>query len=429
MKRYDEKYNAYIEILKEELRVAMGCTEPIAVAYAAAKAKEVLGGSPNKVEIEVSGNILKNVKSVVVPNTNNLKGIRAAAAAGIVAGDASKELEVIAEVEKELKAEISECIDNTEFIIKPSKSDYIFDIAVTEYLGESYAKIRIINAHTNIVLIEKDGKIILSKEENMACEASEDIETDRSLLNVKDIIEFANIVDIKDIEEVIRKQIDYNSAIANEGIQNAYGANIGKVILETYDSKDIKTRLKAMAAAGSDARMSGCELPVVIVSGSGNQGMTASVPVIEYARYLGAGDDKLIRAVALSDLITIHQKTDIGKLSAYCGAVSAGVGSAAAIAYLDSGGYSEIAHTIVNALNIVSGIICDGAKSSCAAKIAASVDAGLLGYYMYKNGQQFRKGEGLVSVDVESSIKNIGKLGKIGMKETDKEIIKMMIDE
>lgn len=423
MKRTDEKYQAYVQILKEELVPAMGCTEPIALAYAAAKAREVLGGIPDKVHIEASGSIIKNVKSVIVPNTNHLKGIPAAAAAGIVAGKAEKELEVIAEVTKEETVKMKEFLETVPVTVEHIDSGITFDIVITEYKGESYVKVRIANYHTNVVLIEKDGQILHQIE--VEGEKEEGL-TDRSLLNVEDILDFANSVAVEDIKETLDRQIAYNTAISQEGLAGDYGANIGTVLLKTYGD-DVRTRAKAAAAAGSDARMNGCELPVIINSGSGNQGMTASLPVIEYAKELQVGEEKLYQALALSNLVTIHQKTGIGRLSAYCGAVSAGAGAGAGIAYLMGGSYEEIAHTIVNALAIVSGIVCDGAKASCAAKIASAVDAGILGYNMYKHGQQFYDGEGIVTKGIEATIKNVGRLGKEGMKETNEEIIRIMV--
>lgn len=424
MEKNDLRYKNYVQILKEELVPAMGCTEPIAIAYAAAKAREVLGDMPEKIVVEVSGNIIKNVKSVIVPNTTHLKGIEAAAVAGIIAGKPEKKLEVISEVTEEEKEKIKEYLANYLIEVRPSDSQFIFDIQVSLFHKTSYAKVRIVNYHTNIVLIEKDGQVDYQKEASVC---KEEGLCNKKLLNIKDIIEFANSVDINDIEDIIGRQIEYNSKIAEEGLKNNYGANIGNVLLSTYGS-DIKVRAKAKAAAGSDARMNGCELPVIIISGSGNQGMTASLPVIEYAKELKVSKEKLYRALVISDLVTIHQKTGIGRLSAYCGAISAGAGSGAGIAYLHDGGYKDIAHTIVNALSIASGIVCDGAKASCAAKIAAGVDAGILGYYMYKNGQQFKGGDGIVKKGVEATISNIGKLAREGMKETDKEIIKLMIE-
>ena len=425
MKKEDVKYGAYVQILKEELVPAMGCTEPIALAYAAAKAREILGSIPDKVVIEASGSIIKNVKSVIVPNTNHLKGIPAAATAGIIAGRAEKELEVIAQVTESEIEQMKQFLQTADIKVVHADNGITFDIIVSVYKGSSYAKVRIANYHTNIVLMEKDGEVLYEiavegeKEEGL---------TDRNLLNMKDIWDFAMTVDVKDIKETLDRQIAYNTAIAEEGLRGDYGANIGSVLLDTYGD-DIRTRAKAKAAAGSDARMNGCELPVIINSGSGNQGMTSSSPVIEYAKEFDADEDTLYRALALSNLVTIHQKTGIGRLSAYCGAVSAGAGAGAGIAYLCGGGYEEVIHTVVNALAIVSGIVCDGAKASCAAKIASAVDAGILGYNMYKRGQQFYGGDGIVTRGVEETIQNVGRLGKQGMKETNEEIIKIMVGE
>ena len=399
MKRDDEKYQAYVQILKEELVPAMGCTEPIALAYAAANAREVLGAVPDEVKVEASGSIIKNVKSVIVPNTNHLKGIPAAAAAGIIAGQADKELEVIAEVSDEQITRMKEFLENTKITVEHVDNGITFEIIVTLKKGDSYSQVRIANYHTNIVHIEKDHKVLL----DIPVEGeSEEGLTDRSLLDMKAIWDFINTVEVDDIREVISRQIEYNTAIADEGLKGDYGANIGSVLLDTYGDQDVKVRAKARAAAGSDARMNGCELPVIINAGSGNQGMTCSLPVLEYAKELKADEDKTYRALALSNLVAIHQKTGIGRLSAYCGAVSAGAAAGAGIAYLCGGGYEEVIHTVVNALAIVSGMVCDGAKASCAAKIAESVDAG---------------------------IHNIGRLGKDGMKVTNEEIIKMMIEE
>lgn len=425
MEKTNEKYNAYIQILKEELVPAMGCTEPIALAYAAATAKKVLGQLPDRVVIDASGSIIKNVKSVIVPNTDHLKGIPAAAAAGIIAGDPDKELEVIAEVSPEQIRQMKEFLDHTDISVNHIDNGLTFDIIVTLFNGSSYAKVRIANYHTNIVLVEKDGNVLLKNE--VADETEEGL-TDRSLLNMEDIWDFINTVDVRDLKEILDRQISYNCAIAEEGLTGDYGANIGKVLLQ-MDGDNVRTRAKAMAAAGSDARMNGCELPVIINSGSGNQGITASVPVIVYAREKNVSDETMYRALALSNLTAIHQKTPIGRLSAYCGAVSAGAGAGAGIAYLCGGDYKAVTHTVVNALAIVSGIVCDGAKASCAAKIASAVDAGILGYNMYIHGQQFRGGDGIVTKGIEATLKNVGRLGKEGMKATNEEIIKIMIDE
>ncbi len=425
MQKTEEKYGAYVQILKEELVPAMGCTEPIALAYAAAKAREVLGEMPDKVVIEASGSIIKNVKSVIVPNTDHLKGIPAAATAGIIAGKAEKELEVIASVTSEDCAKMKEFLAQIPIEVKHVDNGLTFEIGVTVFHGESYAKVRIVNYHTNIVLIEKNGEKLL--EIKVEGENEEGL-TDRSLLDMKSIWDFVNTVDIADIYDVLHRQIEYNTAISEEGLRGNYGANIGSVLLD-MEGTNIRTRAKAKAAAGSDARMNGCELPVIINSGSGNQGMTCSLPVIEYAKELKVSEEKLYRALALSNLVAIHQKTGIGRLSAYCGAVCAGAAAGTGIAYLCGGGYAEVTHTVVNALAITSGIVCDGAKASCAAKIAAAVDAGILGYNMYIRGQQFRAGDGIVTKGADETIRNVGRLGKDGMKETNDEIISIMVHD
>ena len=418
-----QKYQDYINVLKEELIPAMGCTEPIAIAYAGAIAREHLGCLPERVEIEVSGNIIKNVKSVIVPNTGGLRGIEVAAAAGIVAGDAAKELKVISEVSTEAVAVIHKFLESTPITVNFSDSKKIFDIMITVYGNGHSAYVRICELHTNIVEIREDDKYVLQKD--IAVEDSLGF-TDRGFMNVQEIIEFADTARIEDVKDILDLQIECNVNISEEGLAGDYGANIGKVLLKTYGTDDVKIRAKAKAAAGSDARMNGCEMPVVINSGSGNQGITASIPVIEYAKELGVSDEKRYRALLVSNLITIHLKSGIGRLSAYCGAVSAGCASGAGIAYLYGGGVDEVSHTIVNSLAITSGIICDGAKASCAAKIATAIDAGILGYNMYKEGQQFYGGDGIVSKGVENTIKNVGQLAKEGMATTDQEILKIM---
>ena len=419
-------YDDYVNILKEELLPAMGCTEPIAVAYAAALARNALGRLPERVEIAVSGNILKNVKSVIVPCTGGLKGVISAAAAGIVAGQSDKKLEVLSLLTDDDREAIKKYMLVTPFTVAASSSGCIFDIEVKVFCGGDSASARIEGHHTNVVEITKNGEKILNKE--AASENADEGMTDRSTLTVKNIIEFADAVDLADVEEVIKRQLAYNGAIAEEGLTNDYGARVGKVLLDSFGN-GVHNLAKATAAAGSDARMNGCSLPVIIVSGSGNQGMTASLPVKVYAEHMHASEDKLFRAVVLSDLITVHLKTGIGRLSAYCGAVSAGAGAGAGIAYLYGGGFEEISHTIVNALAITSGLICDGAKSSCAAKIAAAVDAGIMGYEMYRRGSQFYGGDGILLHGVEDTIENVSDLARVGMKETDEEIIRLMVKE
>lgn len=425
MKRTDKKYFSYIQILKEELIPAMGCTEPIALAYAASKAREVLGEKPDRVIIEASGSIIKNVKSVIVPNTNSLKGIPAAVTAGIIAGQPDKGLEVISVVTQTQIEEMRKFLEAVPFEVLHIDNGITFDIIVTLYSKDTYAKVRIANYHTNIILIEKNNEVLYKV--HIDGEDEEGL-TDRSLLDMCSIWDFANTVEIDDIREILDRQIEYNTAISEEGLRGSYGANIGSILL-SMEGNDIRTRAKAKTAAGSDARMNGCELPVIINSGSGNQGITCSIPVIEYAKELNSETEKLYRALVLSNLVAIHQKTGIGRLSAYCGAVCAGAAAGAGIAYLYGGNLDDITHTVVNALAIISGIICDGAKASCAAKIAYAVDAGILGYNMYKNGQQFYAGDGIVTKGADETIKNIGRLGKDGMKQTNIEIINMMIEQ
>lgn len=417
-----EKELAYRAILKEELVPATGCTEPIALAYGAARLRDLLGARPERMRAELSGNIIKNVKSVVVPNTGGLKGIGAAMAAGVVAGDAGRVLQVIASVQPQQQGEIAEYARSTPIEVACADTPRMLDIRFTGWAGGHKALVHIANSHSNIVREEKDGEVLLEKP---VTDSAEDNLTDKSVLNVADILEFANTAELGEMARLLDKQIDCNTAIAEEGLKNSWGANIGSVLLADYP-EGIKTEAKAWAAAGSDARMSGCEMPVVILSGSGNQGITASVPVVRYAEHLGVDREKLYRALLVSDLVTIHQKSGIGRLSAYCGAVSAGVGAGAGIAYLLDGSYACIAHTIVNAVAIISGTICDGAKPSCAAKIAASVDAGLLGYSMYKNHQEFKGGDGIVTKGVDNTIANVGILAQQGMRQTDQTILAIM---
>ena len=433
MERTSHIYKAYVQILKEELIPAMGCTEPIAIAYAAAKAREVLGCMPDRVAIGVSNNIIKNVKSVVVPNTGGMKGIEAAAAAGIVGGQADKALEVISQVSMEQKAQMRQFLETVPIQVQAVDNGIIFDIIVSVFHKDSSAVVRICQYHTNLVYIQKDDSVLLDKQDAVSHGCFENTVpesglTDKSLLTIADILDFADTCQLEDIRPVLDVQILYNTQISEEGLLGDYGANIGSTMLKFYGD-DVRNRAIAKAAAGADARMSGCELPVVINSSSGNQGITVSVPVIEYAKSLAISKDRLYRALAVSNLIAIHEKTGIGRLSAYCGAVSAGCAAGCGIAYLQGADYTAIAHTLVNSLAIVSGIICDGAKPSCAAKIASSVEAGILGYHMYKNGQQFRAGDGIVTKGVENTIRNIGQLGHDGMRETDKEIVKIMLQK
>ncbi|MGM9524217.1 MAG: serine dehydratase subunit alpha family protein [Faecousia sp.] len=414
----------YIAILTEELVPATGCTEPIAIAYCAATVRKLLGQLPERVSAVLSGNILKNVKSVVVPNTGGRKGIRPAIAAGLVAGDAERDLQVIADISEAQLAEIDVYLESTEIDITCGSSPCKLDIDLTAYAGGHTARVRITNHHTNIVHMEQDGTVL---RDELIEDASEERMTDKSCLNVEDILRFADTVELSRVEPLLMRQVTANSAIAEEGLRGAWGAQIGRILLEDYGD-DVKQRAKAYAAAGSDARMSGCEMPVIILSGSGNQGITACMPVVVYAKHIGATQEQLLRALVVSDLVTIHQKSGIGRLSAYCGAISAGVGAGAGICYLLGGGYSAVAHTIVNAVAILSGTICDGAKPSCAAKIAAAVDAGIMGYRMYLHHKEFRSGEGIVADSVDETIANVGMLASQGMRQTDHTILRIMQD-
>lgn len=425
MKMDKKLMSVYIDILKEELVPAMGCTEPISVAYAAALARKVLCEIPTKAELIVSTNIIKNVKSVVVPNTGGLRGLSAAAAAGIVAGNADRELEVLADIAPDSIPKIAEYLNTRDIKITPSEGECVFEICVYAYSESHSAYVRFAGDHTNVVHVQRDDDVLFHKD---YVESDNDTDPKKQLLSIERIVDFADEVDVEDIRPTLSRQIAYNTAIAEEGLSGKWGASIGKILLNSYGDS-VSNRAKAMAAAGSDARMSGCELPVIINSGSGNQGMTASLPVIVYAQELGASEDMLLRALAVSNLVTIHMKTGIGCLSAYCGATSAGCGAAAGITYLYGGKAHAVSHTIVNAVAINSGMICDGAKPSCAAKIASAVEAGLLGMQMQKHGRQFYAGEGIVVKGVENTIKNVNDLARIGMRETDVEIIRLMTAE
>ena len=425
MERSDIVYQTYLKILKRELISAMGCTEPVALAYCAAVARATLGSLPDRIIVEASGNIIKNVKSVVVPNTGGQRGIPAAVCIGVLAGDEKAGLQVLSRVTSEDKERLLSYMKETPVEVKPLISENLLDMIVTVHAGDSSAAVRIANEHTNIIRIEKDGKVL--QENKSRQEAKTGGPSDDDLLKVDKIWDFACTCALEDVKELLDRQIAQNTAIAEEGMRRDYGANIGKVLLKA--GNDMRTRARAYAAAGSDARMNGSELPVVICSGSGNQGLTASLPVIVYARELHADREKLYRALLISTLITIHLKSGIGRLSAYCGAVSAGAGAGCGVAYLMGGDENDIAHTIVNCLAITSGIVCDGAKSSCAAKIATAVETGIFGYEMYRNGQQFYAGDGLVVKGVENSIDNFGRLARIGMRGTDEEIIRLMTEE
>ena len=420
-----EIYHKYCEILKQELVLAMGCTEPIAISYAAAIARDTLGRVPTHVKLSLSGNIMKNVKSVIVPGTGGLRGMKAAIAAGIVAGCPERKLEVLSKLSKEDRSRIGQLLKECNIQVNTLESGHIFDIQLTASSEHDVVKVRIVDLHTNVVFLQKNETTLL---ELPVLEPAKESQMDLGVLTVEDIVTFADTVDLSKLETILRQQVSNNMAIAEEGLKHSYGSNIGQILMQS-GLTDVRIRARAMAAAASDARMNGCEMPVGIVSGSGNQGITASVPVVVYAKTLNVSEEKLLRALIVSNLITIHQKTGIGRLSAYCGVVSAGCGCGAGIAYLYGGGYKEVAHTIVNAVAILSGTICDGAKSSCAAKISMAVESGILGFEMYQNGKQFYDGDGIVKKGVENTIANVGRLARIGMRETDREIMKIMIED
>ncbi len=419
--KYEQEY---LNILKEELRKAMGCTEPIAISYLASTLRDLLGTTPSRVNVHVSGNILKNVKSVVVPNTNGMRGIKSAIGIGIIAGQKDLKLECLSKVTSDDILKCEEFLKNTKINIYNKQNSFIFDISISMYREDEFVEGRIVDNHTNIVFLRKNDDVIINQPlENRKMVSNL---TDHNVLNVADIYEFAENVDISKIKDLIEEQISCNMQIANAGLLNKYGANIGRTLLKTYPN-DVSVKAKAYAAAASDARMNGCELPVVINNGSGNQGITCSVPVIIYAEELKVSHEKLIRALILSNLLTSHIKSGIGRLSAFCGAVAAGCAAGAAIAYLHGGDLKMVSHTIVNSLAIVSGIICDGAKASCAGKIVSSIDAGILGFKLYQEGNQFYSGDGIVTKGVDNTIRNVGILASRGMAETDKEIINLML--
>ncbi len=422
MEKHDPLYMYYIDVLERELIPALGCTEPIAVAFCAAKARSLLGRLPQKVDVQVSGNIIKNVKSVIVPHTDGARGIEAAVAIGIVAGREEMKLQALSLVTEEDKIAFRRWLDKAEIGVRQANDGKLLSVSVTVEVDGHTATAKIADAHDRVIYLERDGKVLLdlkSQPEHI------DEKADEELLTVEGICQFAEIADLNDVKAILDRQITYNTLIAEEGLSKNYGANIGKVLLNRGEDS-LRNRAKAYAAAGSDARMNGCELPVVINSGSGNQGLTVSLPVIVYAQTLGVDQETLYRSLLVSNLSAIHIKRGIGCLSAYCGAVSAGAAAGAGIAWMQGGRFEEIAHTLVNALAISSGIVCDGAKASCAAKIAIAVETGIMGYEMFRMGQQFYGGDGIVTRGVENTIRNIGRLGRDGMRETDREILDIM---
>ncbi len=420
-------YDVYLSILRDELVPAMGCTEPIAVAYAAALARETLGTRPERAHINCSANIVKNVKSVTVPNTGGLRGIEAAGIAGIVGGEANTKLEVLESVTDEHRAEIRKLLAQGYCTASLAEGIEGLYIEAVVSAGNARAEVIISDTHTGVARIRRNGTTIFERSGGVLPGAGGASKA-YAALNVHDIIAFANGVELDELADILDRQIQMNEAISAEGLTNRWGASVGKTILER-GANTVSARARARAAAGSDARMAGCPMPVVINSGSGNQGLTVSLPVIEYARELGASHEKLLRALALSNLIALEQKSRIGKLSAYCGAVSAAVGSGAAITYLYGGNEEQIAATITNAIATASGILCDGAKSSCAAKIATALESAILAHEMSARGRFFSPGEGLVGDNVERTIDNIGHVGSVGMRATDLDIIRIMLEQ
>lgn len=416
-----KQYDNYVKILRAELIPAMGCTEPIAIAYAAAKARQVLGVMPERMVARCSGNIIKNVKGVNVPNAGGQKGVQVAAILGALAGDPDLELQVISQVPEAAVEEVRKLNKQRICTCELEEGVENLFIRIEAYAGSDSAVVVIKTKHNHISLIEKNGEVLLEAEDIVTADAG-----DKSKLNLKDIMEFAETCDLADVDDLISKQIEYNTAISNEGLTNGWGTEVGRILMES-GSGSVSTRASARAAAGSDARMNGCAMPVVINAGSGNQGITCTMPVVTYAEELGVSTEKLHRAMVLTNLIALHQKRYIGNLSAYCGAVSAGTAAACGIAYLHGEGYDVIGRTIINALGNTGGIVCDGAKASCAAKIASAVEAGILGYEMSKRGKVFAFGEGIVEGDYEQTIRNFGRLAKEGMKDTDIEILNIMI--
>ncbi len=419
------KIRTYEAILEEELVLAMGCTEPIAIAYAAAILRDALGATPIKIKAGLSGNIIKNVKSVIVPATGGKHGIAAAIAAGVHSARPELKLEVLNVLGSCAGEEIDKILSSTEISIEEINASCTFELILEGETKDHTARVNISGTHTNVVSVTLDGESITDKYSDGKPDTEDCHKTDRSTLTVEEIVEYARSAELDRLAPLLRRQVELNMAIAKEGLSGRWGASIGRLLLS--ENADTARRARAYAAAGSDARMSGCELPVSIISGSGNQGITASVPVAIYAEDLGKSDEELMRALIVSNLVTVHQKTGIGTLSAYCGAISAGVGAGAGICFLCGGDFYMVAHTLVNAVAILSGTICDGAKPSCAAKIAMAVEAGIMGYEMAKAGSQFYGGDGIVTKGVENTIRNIGKLAKDGMGETDKEIIRIML--
>ena len=414
-------YDSLIALLNAELRLAMGCTEPIAVAYASAKAREVLGEMPERIDLYCSGNIIKNVKAVTVPNSGGRRGLEVAAILGAAFGDPTLELEVVSKVTDDEIAQLEGLLeqDLCHCHLETGKDNLY--IRAEMKAGKNTSLVEIAEKHTYITRIEKDGDLI------MARPALNLLANDISSLNLDDIYTFVNEMDIDDVDKLIERQIDCNIKIAEEGIKNPYGSEIGRRYIKMYGEDDYRFKAVAYAAAGSDARMNGCALPVVINSGSGNQSIAMSVPIIVYAKEKGISKEQLIRGLAFADLIALLQKKYIGDLSAYCGATCAGCAAVAGIAYIEGQPLDVLGNIVVNSISTIGGMVCDGAKSSCAAKIAASISMGFLAYDLAVNGLNFKDGEGLVVDDIEETIARVGRMGREGMRSTDEEILNMML--
>ena len=418
-------FDIYDSILIDGLKSALGCTEPIAIAFAAATARAALGRMPERLSVECSGNIVKNVKGVTVPNSGGMKGIEVAAILGAVGGDETKALEVLSSIKDEDIATTRELLKAGICSVTLAEGVPGLYISIKAEAGDESAEATIIDCHNEICSLKKNGKIISSRSGG---QGGSDEDERKGYLTVESILDYGRNADLKAVEAVLRNQWKTNERIAEAGLKEEYGATIGRTLLKRYDSKDVRIRARAKAAAGSDARMSGCSLPVVINSGSGNQGLTVSLPVIEYGLALSKNDEEILRALAVSNLIAIHQKKYIGPLSAYCGAVSAAAGAAAGIAFISGMDDKVIADSITNTLASVGGIVCDGAKPSCAAKISSALEAAILGFELAEEKKAFENGEGLVKENVEKTIETFGKVGKEGMKETDIEILHLMIE-
>ncbi len=429
----DQTMRAYAQIIQKELIPATGCTEPIAIAYCAAKARQILGVTPEAMQVNCSGNIIKNAKGVIVPGSGGLKGIDVAAVLGAIGGDPDKNLDVLAGITDAHRAELATLMQDKAFCRSGILAgDDTLDIEVAMQGGGHSALVKIRGDHTHIIAMERDGEALsIQSKQRSVDPSSDDVSTLKELLNVEDILVFADTVDLDLVRKPLEAQIDANLSIANEGLKNDYGVRVGKALLRKLkgDEVNLTVRACAMAAAGSDARMSGCPMPVVINSGSGNQGLTVSLPVLEYAKGLGVSHDKLLRALVVSNLISIHQKRFLGYLSAYCGATSAATGAVCGVAYLMGYGYEAIANTITNTITTIGGMVCDGAKPSCAAKIASALDTAFMAFDLQQNGGVFAPGEGLVRTDVEKTIQAIGKMGRDGMRSTDSEILDIMMGD